>query len=312
MNTNTDYFGNIIGQKAVKKVAGSLVQSHHGGIPVPHILLVAPKGCGKTEIAKCIAKGLNKKGVLFNSAGIKNTEAFMLDVVTDVIQDKDITVIFDECHELPKGVQSLMLSMLNPNSMKRNTVRYKDYEAEIDFRRQSFIFATTDPQKVDKALKSRCKLIELEEYTQSDIADIVSLTRPEIDNASLLLDIANVCRGNARDAVTLGEDIERELAKKPVGERDEFNRADWARLVDVHGIQPMGISRKEMQLLKLIYGGKQDGVSLSDLAFRIGDTPNVVRLETEAFLRKLELITVTDNSKRILTAKGKVLMDALK
>lgn len=312
MNTNTDYFGNIIGQRAVKKVAKSLVQSHHGGIPLPHILLVAPKGCGKTEIAKCIAKGLNKKGMLFNSAGIKNAESFFLDIVTDVIQDKEVTVIFDECHELPKTVQSLMLTMLNPNKSKGNSVRYKDYEAEIDFRKQSFIFATTDPQKVDKALKSRCKLIELEEYTQSDIADIVSMTRPEIECASLLLDIANVCRGNARDAVTLAEDIERELAKKSPEERNRFTRADWERLVDVHGIQPMGISRKEMQLLKLIHAGSQDGMSLSDLAFRIGDTPNVVRLETEAFLRKLELITVTEHSKRVLTAKGKVLMSAIK
>lgn len=309
MNNTADYFDNMVGQDNVKRQLVTMIDGHHGGKPISHTLLVAPKGCGKTEFAKCIARALRKKALLFNSAGIKNAEAFFLDIVTDKLQDKDVTVVFDECHELPKSVQTLMLSMLNPNRQKLNLVLYKDYQAEIDFRRQSFVLATTDPQKVLPALKDRCEIVELEEYKQDEIAQIVGDLVPQVDGQDLLLDVASVCRGNARGACKLAEKIEGHIAANGL---DRFGREDWDKVVSNYSILPMGVSRKEWQVLKLVAAAPESGISLSDLAFRIGDTPNVVRLETEAYLRKLDLITVAEGSKRVLTAKGKVLVGAAK
>lgn len=307
-----DHFKDMIGQTAVKRLLSEeLIPAHHGGCPLPHILLIAPKGCGKTEMARCIARSLGKAGKIYNSGGIKNADQFFENIVIEKLHDQDFTAVFDECHLLPKKVQGLLLTMLNPNKEKGNMVTHGDYEAWIDFRRQSFVFATTDPQLVDKALKDRCKVIELEEYMQDEIADIVALHCDAVSDRSLLLDIASVCRGNARSAVTLSEDLARFLAKKKVMGEDHsvFDATDWGKFKFNYSILPLGISRKEMQVLKLIH--EEQVISLGDIAFRVGDPPSVVRLETEAYLRKRELICIDDQSKRLLTAKGKLVMDNL-
>lgn len=311
MITN-DPFQDIVGQKKVKKHLNELLLNFHAGSIVPHVLLVAPKGCGKTEIGKAFVRGLGKKGKLFNCAGIKSVEGFFNDIITTVIHDQDVTVFFDEAHMLPVGVQNLMLSMLNPNKDHSNEVRYKDFEAFIDFRRQSFVLATTDPQGMKEALRDRCERVDLEDYPQADIAKIIGDLRTEVVDYSLLMDIANYARGNARGAVKIAAQMEGRLAQKKAADRDHtvFDRKDWEGMVDVYSFMPYGLRRKEMKLLDLLKTSGT-GMKLGEIAFRVGDPPTVVQRDTEAYLRNLELIAVDDQSKRVLTAKGKALMDSL-
>lgn len=311
MITN-DPFNELVGQKQVKKHLNELLLNFNAGSIVPHVLLVAPKGCGKTEFGKAYVRALGKKGKLFNCAGIKSAEGFFNDIVINLVQDQDVTLFFDEAHLLPDPVQALMFTMLNPNKEHSNLVRYKEAEAFIDFRRQSFVFATTDPQGMAEPLRDRCERIDLEDFTQDEMAKIIGDIRTEISDYSLLLDIASYSRGNARGAVKLATQIEGRLAQKEKAGDDhtEFNRKDWDGLVDVYGHLPFGIWRKEMKCLELI-AAAGTGAKLGSLAFQMCMSPTVVQKDVEAYLRYLKLISVNDQSKRVLTAKGKALMDAL-
>ena len=307
-----DPFDELVGQKQVKKHLNELLRNFYAGAIVPHALIVAPKGCGKTEIGKAFVRGLGKQGKLFNCAGIKNVEGFFNDIVIQRIHDQDVTLFFDDAHLLPKPVQAFMLSMLNPNKDHCNTVTNGDVEAFIDFRRQSFVFATTDPQGMSEPLRDRCERIDLQDYPQEDIAKIIGDLRPEIEDYTLLMDIANYARGNARGAVKLANQMEGRIAQKEKAGDDHsvFDRADWNGLVDVYGHLPYGIRRKEMMVLELI-SKAGTGIALGTIAFRVSDSPTMVRLDTEAYLRNLDLIAVNEQSKRVLTPKGRALMDSL-
>ena len=65
-----------------------------------------------------------------------------------------------------------------------------------------------------------------------------------------------------------------------------------------------------MMVLELI-SKAGTGIALGTIAFRVSDSPTMVRLDTEAYLRNLDLIAVNEQSKRVLTPKGRALMDSL-
>ena len=50
-----DPFDELVGQKQVKKHLNELLRNFYAGAIVPHALIVAPKGCGKTEIGTALA-----------------------------------------------------------------------------------------------------------------------------------------------------------------------------------------------------------------------------------------------------------------
>ena len=99
MPTKTDLFPDIIGQaKAKKKLA-----FYHDGFDsnrfVPNLMFIAPKGCGKTTLAKSFAKNLvlrgedkPKKFLELNCSSVKNVQQFFDGVVMPYIDGKDVTV----------------------------------------------------------------------------------------------------------------------------------------------------------------------------------------------------------------------------
>ena len=74
-----DYFPNVIGQLKAKKLLSFFINGYKANSVMPHIMLTAPRGCGKTWIGKALAKNLIAKGsgkpkklVTFNCSQLKN------------------------------------------------------------------------------------------------------------------------------------------------------------------------------------------------------------------------------------------------
>ena len=116
-----DIFPSIIGQEAAKKRLSFYVENYASSRFVPNMLFIAPRGCGKTTLAKALAKNLvsfekdsvePKDYIEINCGQIRNLKHFLTVIITRYVHDKEVTLLFDEASELPQDVQMGLLTMV--------------------------------------------------------------------------------------------------------------------------------------------------------------------------------------------------------
>ena len=296
-------FPDIIGQESAKRV----LDFHIGGFKatkvMPHLMFVAPKGCGKTTLAKSVARTLNriddaKRYFEINCSTIKNVKQFFNQLVIPIMQDRDATILFDEASEIPKDVSMAMLTILNPNSENRTSFSFEDYTVDFDFSRLSFMFATTETQSVFHALMDRLERVDLEEYSIDEMGQIVAMNLEVDIEPKTLRDIAGVLRGNARAAQKMAHKIKSYCSQKNI---KRFNSTHWKDLSRILNIFPLGLNVTEIQLLNILKDNKD--CSLTNLSAKTGISKQAVQRDFEIYLQKHSLMEITTAGRNI-TAKG--------
>ena len=298
-------FADVIGQNAAKRRMTFYQQCYTKSGMMPNSMIVAQKGGGKTFMAKALGQHLIKDGeakakpfLEINCASLKNIRQFFNNVVVPHMVDKDITILFDEASELPKDLTMGLLTILNPNSNNRNEFSVDDYVVDFDFRRHTFMFATSEPHKVFHALLDRLDRIDLEEYSASELAEIVSQNLPDVKFEDGVLDeISDVLRGNARAAQKMAGHIQMSH-----GDSGEFTKSDWNELQDTLGILPLGLNRIEVQVLNALQESGE--CSLTNLAAKTGMTSDALRRDFEMHLQKMNMMEIK-RSGRSITPKGR-------
>ena len=318
-NNKSELFDNLIGQTKAKRRLGFYLKGYNATGICPHLMFVAPKGCGKTTLAKAMGKLLmandetdldgNPKPKNFleiNCSTLKNVKQLVNQVLIPHVQHKECTILFDECSELPRDITMALLTILNPNPENRTSFSYDDYVLDFDFSRHTFMFATTEAQTVFHALMDRCERVDLEEYTFSELGKIVNLTLPSVKFDDGLLDnIATVLRGNARAAQKMANNMAVYLKSK--GSKT-FTHDCWAEIQMELGIAPLGLSPIEIQILGEL--GKVKDCSLTHLAAKTGLTKACVQRDFEMYLQKMDLMQIT-TAGRAITKKGKDYLESL-
>lgn len=302
-------FPNIIGQDRAKRKLSWLLDQYDKSSRIDHLLFNGPQGLGKTTLARSVAKHLTKDGrpkkyLEINSASIKNLESFVYEIAIPQVSGSDVTILFDECSELPKDVQMAMLSILNPENFKYDFL-YEESVITFDFSRQSFLFATTDAQRVNGPLKERLERIDLENYSGDQMVSILAshLSRGGVVcDEGVLPDVASVLRGSAREASKMAAKISKRMA----GETSPFDHRVWGEMRDGLSILPMGLTPIELNVLKSLRGRK--GATLTQLAALTGMTRRALQGDTESYLMKEGLIEVRPIVGRVLTQKGDALL----
>jgi len=302
-----NYFEEMIGQDKTKRVLSFYIDAFEKSEILPHLFVVGQRGQGKTMLATQVAKNLRSKTLgrvkpmlTINCSTLKNVRQFVEDIALMYIRDQHITVFFDEAHEMPVSVQTCLLTVLNPNKHNRNTLRFDDYNIEFDFTKVSFIFATTDPQKVITPLKDRCKMVHMEEYGYGELAEIVEANSEEITYDPVVLkEIASTCRGNARNATLMAKDNVTQFAMRH--NIHDIGHKEWDELKCVLGILPLGLENTELQVLKILR--ERGACSLTNLSAVTGLSSNSIRSEFELYLLKHGLMEVAQGGRKI-TAKG--------
>jgi Holliday junction resolvasome RuvABC ATP-dependent DNA helicase subunit len=311
----TPRFDGVIGQDTAKRKLNFYIDSYAKAGLIPNLMFTAPKGCGKTMLATALAKELvkdtevkPKRYIEVNCSTLKNVKKFFDELIIPHLNDRDVTILFDEASEIPQDVEMALLTILNPNPRNRNSFSYDDYTVDFDFRRQTFLFATSEPHKVFHALMDRLDRIDLESYNYTELGEIVRINLPEVDFEKGLLDkIASVLRGNARAAQKMAIKVQMYLDAN--GRKEEkFSDKDWGKLTYTLGIRPLGLRPKEIEILRILKDSRD--VSLTRLGSKTGMTPESLRRDYELYLQSKDLMEITTSGRNI-TPQGKEYMKSI-
>jgi Holliday junction resolvasome RuvABC ATP-dependent DNA helicase subunit len=110
----------------------------------------------------------------------------------------------------------------------------------------------------------------------------------------LLDEVATILRGNARAAQKIAINITNYLAPKGL---THFGYTDWEELKYQLGILPLGLSRIELQILRILTQKKE--CSLTNLAAKTGLTVQCIRQDFEMYLQKQNLMDITTAGRSI-------------
>ena len=308
----TNRFPKIVGQDIAKRKLDFHLDNFEASRVIPHLLFIAPKGCGKTTLAKAAGQNLMSNGkpkpfLEINCSTLKNVPQFINQVVVPHIHQRECTVLFDEASELPKSITMMLLTVLNPNPLNRTTFSFEDYVMDFDFAQQSFMFATTEAHKMFHALIDRCDRIDMEEYSMDELAQIIRMNIKAIKldcDDDVLKEIAPVLRGNARAAQKMANNMNSYLQRT---KGKKFNAKDWKALKHALGILPLGISRIELQILRALAEKKES--SLTNLSAKTGLTVQCIRQDFELYIQKHNLMEITTGGRSLTSVGHKYLED---
>lgn len=163
---------------------------------LPHVILLSgSSGCGKTTIARILARMV---GCLKSDLTELNSSNFRgIDMVRDIssrvgmngIHGDNRGWIIDECHQLTGAAQEAFLKTL------------EDTPDHV-----YFFLCTTEPEKLKTALRNRCTKVGIKSLSsdalESLIKSIVKQEKEKLDE-EVLDRIVSVVNGSARDALVL-------------------------------------------------------------------------------------------------------------
>jgi Holliday junction resolvasome RuvABC ATP-dependent DNA helicase subunit len=305
------YFPDLVGQHAVKKKLGFYLEAFNKTGMCPFLNLIGAKGLGKTEFAKAFGKNLyNTDGdrrtfLELNCSTIKNNEQFFEQIFLPIIADNEITVLFDECHALPLDLTMAFLTIFNTEKKSHKRFEWNEMSFEFNFKQQTFIFATTESDKIFPPLKDRLTTVDFEPYTTDELAEIIKLSAPEvIFEDGCVEEVAKTVRNNARSAVKRAKEITLYCGAK---EKVVFGLSDFEKLSDAVGILPLGITFTEKQILEALFNC--GSCTLTGLAAKIGLSKTALQRDHELYLLNKNLMEI--DGKRKITSFGQKLCEAL-
>ena len=295
-------YSEIVGQEKTKAKLNFLLEGFEQTRIMPHLLFVAPRGCGKTMIAQETAKIMNRqKNVIVNCSTIKNVKSFFNQIMLPYVYDKDTTIIFDEASELPRDVTMALLTILNPNTNNQNEFTFEDGTYTFRFNQNSFIFCTTEAQKIFHALADRLYRIDMEDYSYVSLGKIIQKnlkSKTQFVELDVIDEVASVCRGNARQAQSLANQISSYLMSK---NSNKLTSGGWSEIKGKLSIYPLGLSEIELNIIKIL---KEHGeVRLTNLSAKTNLTKDMLQKNVEMYLMRNNLIEIRPTG-RALTKKG--------
>tara|TARA_R110000824_G_scaffold253195_1_gene442085 strand:- start:75 stop:1016 length:942 start_codon:yes stop_codon:yes gene_type:complete len=304
-------FEGLIGQKNVKKKLKFYLKAFNKTSICPFLNFVGAKGLGKTEFAKAFAKNLkNKDGgkrplLELNCSTIKNNESFFAEIFLPIIAGNEVTILLDEAHALPKDLTMAFLTIFNTESTYIKEFNWEENIFTFDFSKQTFLFATTESDKLFPPLKDRLTTIDFEPYKYSELGRILKSKVPDINFSDEALDkLSKTTRGNARNSVMRAREImlfcEAEM-------NPNFDLDAYEKFCDTLGVLPFGITCTERQLLEIL--SERGSCTLSMLSATTGLSPSAIRRDHELYLLRKNLMQI--DGKRKITSHGKKVLTSL-
>jgi Holliday junction resolvasome RuvABC ATP-dependent DNA helicase subunit len=169
----------------------------------------------------------------------------------------------------------------------------------------SFIFATTEMDRLFAPFKDRLTVVDFVPYSNSEVKDIIKKRIPDVKFAAGALDeISTTIRGNARSAVKRAKEIEMYCEAK---NNPDFSLEDWKELCHKANINKRGLSNTEIQILSAL---KERGpLTLTMLSAITGLSIQALRKDAELHLLKMNLLRIEGT--RQITSQGLRLLETI-
>lgn len=286
-------FDSLIGQNHIKRQLKFYVDAYKATQTTPFIMFNGAKGLGKTEFSKQFAKELKKPLLEINCSTIKNNQQFFEQIFMPVIMDNEITILFDEAHALPKELVMAFLTVFNVEGSKRKSLEWRDSTFEFNFEKQTFIFATTELDKLFAPFKDRLTIIDFKPYSEEELGQILQKKLDWVSFEDGVMDnIAPTLRGNARAAVKRSIEISMYCESRNTA---KFGQKEWKSLCDLLGINPSGLSNTEMEILNIL---KERGdCTLAMLSAATGLSRTAIQRDAEIYLLRKGAIKIEGTRK---------------
>lgn len=306
-------FKSILGQDNVKKRLAVLIQGWRRGNHVPPVFLTGSFGCGKTTIGRTFLAhftgdaGQTKEMIYFDGAYI-NTVQRCIDLLQH-FSGMNRTIYIDECHEIPKVSQNFLLTWFNTVSYFNpvNTVKTRDGEYTIDFHLNQFVFATTEPDKIIKPLRSRFRTIVLEPYSDFDLEKVARLHLNQLKKSGAIdfdftgSSISKIIQYSRRIPRSICDMINLIYNYLIIDENEKITCAFLEEIFKTENIFPLGLDIDEVSVLKKVFENP-NGVTQSFLVNNLRGSERGRIKMIEQYLVQNGLIYI--DSLRKITAKG--------
>lgn len=298
-------FDKFVGQEFVKNKLKFYLESHKRTSTVPFLLFVGAAGLGKTEFAREFGKNMTssspekRKFIEINSSTVKTLNQFLSEVYAPHIQDKEVTIFFDEAHALPSQLVNAFLSIFDGENPTFKDFQYGDSSYPFDFTKQSFIFATTESDKIFAPLRDRLTIVNFDSYKIDELGEIFTSKLKDIQFEPDALEfLCSSFRGNARNCVSLIKDTNNYAKNKGIR---TFSIDNAKALCNTLGIFPQGLSQIEWRILNIL--NKDGRSSLQSLAAKTGLSRSALQKHHENFLLYKGFMEI--DGQRVITQKGK-------
>ena len=311
--TTVDHFADLVGQNAVKRKLKFYIEAFSKTGRIPHLFFNAPKGTGKTEFSRSLARALNsaspetKPLVEINASTIRNNEVFFNQIFLQHVHDRYCTVFFDEAHALPKDLTQALLTILNPTKDSYCEFSWGESNFHFDFTKVSFVLATTEGDKIFGPLKDRLSEVDFKPYKNSELCEIMLRYTPDIkfEEDVLESDVVQTVRGNPRQSIKRAGEInyycERALSPR-------FGKKQWEDLCHQTCILPYGLTYKELSVLKAL--SDRGPCTLQMLANVTGLSRTALQRDTENYPLSMGFMKI--DSKRMITGEGEEVIKSAK
>ena len=247
MKTVEDLFPNLIGQSQAK-----LAITDWYNFEVQPLLIYGSSGYGKTAYAEAMG------------ARTIDTTQFRGDRLNTILkpikeaEDGEI-LFFDEIHSLPGKVLEGLYKIID-----KGTFYDTELAMDLPIPKVRFVFATNILTPLPEAFKNRCRFVELQDYSESELIDIVNMRYPELSKEALK-PIVVASKGVPRTALSMAQSTISGCKTDEVLEitPEEVNRILESRMgVDAK----TGLTQKEFMVVqKVVQRGRLSTTAVANI-----------------------------------------------
>lgn len=188
MKTVEDLFPNLIGQSQAKRAICDWVN-----FETQPLLIYASSGFGKTMFAKSLG------AIMIDTTQLRSDR--MNSILKPIKESEDGDILFfDEIHSLQPKILEQLYQLIDTGKYYDTTLGI-----ELPIPNIRFIFATNIISPLPIAFVNRCRMVELKDYTEEELQQIIHNAYPEIENG--LETIVRASKGVPRTALSLAKSI---------------------------------------------------------------------------------------------------------